>query len=224
MGQIDLNSCTCTPTITPPKKRIYTKKDVDNKCKIWHKSNQMGFDGWPFFTFNDIIEVEWVKAAILDALNNPQTFNATDTYGALCNLKEKIKGKNAIILKSKYGIPPKLEYRNKENINSIVDANRNNEIIIPLTAEELLDIIVDINKGRKIDEIYRAYEFHHDEMSIEYLERFKDLYNHGELNKVIRFICSKSNELGGFYDYGVSVIRNRLTSHYIFDSRRCDSK
>lgn len=220
MGQIDLNNYTCTSPITSTGKRAYTKKYVENKCKIWHKSNQMGLDGWPFFTFNDIIEVEWVKAAILDALNNPKKFNATDTYGALCNLKQKIKGKNAIVLKSKYGVPPKMEYRNKETINSIVDANRNDEIIIPLTAEEILDIIVDLNKGRKLDEIYHAYEFHHDEMSIEYLERFKDLYNHGELNKLIRFICSKSNELGGFYDYGVNVIRNRLTSHYIFDSRR----
>lgn len=222
MGQIDLGSCTEGPLLVPRK--VYTKEDVEKKCKIWHKSNQLGFDGWPFFTFNDLEEVEWVKAAILDALNNPRMFNANDNYGALCNLKRKIKGKNAIVLKAKYGIPVKLEYRNAYEVNAIVDVNHNDRLIIPLTAEELLDIIVDLNKNRKIEDIYNAYDFHHETMTIEYLESFKELYCKGKLNKIIRFICSKSNELGGFTDYGVNVIRNRLTSHYIFDSRIGDSK
>lgn len=211
--QVDLNGC-ATGTFNSSIK-VYTKKDVEEKCKIWHKSNQLGFDGWPFFSFKNLVEVEWVKAAILDALNHPEMFNATDNYGALCNLKEMIKGKNAIVLKSRYGVPPKLEYRNCENVNCIVDANNDDAIIIPLTATEILDVVVDLNKNRSLDEIFRAYEFYHESMSFEYLERFKDLYQHGELNKLIRFICRKSNELGGFYDYGVCVIRNRLTSHYL---------
>lgn len=201
-------------------KKVYTTEDVEEKCKIWKKSNQLGFDGWPFFTYNNLEEVEWVKKAILDALNTPSTFNATDNYAALCNLKELIKGKKAEKLRAKYGIPVKLEYRNTNDVNCIVDANHNDKIIVPLTACELLDIIVDLNKKRKVEDIFNAYDFHHDTMSIEYLETFQKLYCHGKLNKLIRFICSKSNELGGFQDYGVDVVRNRLTSHYLFDNRR----
>ena len=199
---------------------VYTKEDVEKKCKIWRKSKQLGFDGWPFFSYKNLEEIEWVKSAILDALNKPETFNATDNYGALCNLKNLIKGKKAEKLRSKYGIPVKLEYRNTSGINSIVDVNHNDKLIIPLTAGEILDIIADLNKGRKVEDIYKAYDFHHDTMTIEYLENFRELYRKGKLNKLISFICSKSNELGGFNDYGVSIIRNRLTSHYLFDARR----
>lgn len=218
MGQIDLGSCTDGALMVPRK--VYTKEYVEKKCKIWHKSNQLGFDGWPFFTFNDLEEVEWVKAAILDALNNPGMFNASDNYGALCNLKRKIKGKKAIVLKAKYGIPVKLEYRNAYEVNAIVDANHNDKVIIPLTAGEILDLIADINKNRNVSELFEFYEFYHGEVSIELLEKFERLYSQGKLNKIIKYICTKSNDLGGFHDYGVSVIRNRLTSQYIFDSRK----
>lgn len=218
MVQVDLNGCTSTGLIV--SRKIYTMQDVEEKCKIWHKSNQLGFDGWPFFSYKHKEEIEWVKHAILDALNKPETFNASDNYGALCNLKKLIKNKNAIVLKAKYGIPMKLEYRNVENVNAIVDSNHNDKIIIPLTAEEILDIIADINKGRSVEEIFRVYDFHHETITVECLEKFQTLYCKGKLNKLIRFICSKSNELGGFYDYGVGVVRNRLTSQYLFDSRR----
>ena len=218
MGQVDLNSCTRTSLVMTRK--VYTMQDVEDKCKIWHKSNQLGVDGWPFCTFNSEEEIEWVKKAILDALNHPEVFNASDNYGALCNLKKLIKGKKAVLLRAKYGVPAKYEYRNIEGVNSIVDANHNDKVVIPLTAEEILDVIADLNKNRSPEDIFNAYDFHHETVTIECLETFQGLYCKGELNKCIKFICSKSNELGGFYDYGVGVIRNRLTSQYVFDSRR----
>lgn len=220
MVQAEFNSSTLTGNSFMITRKVYTKEDVEKRCKIWKKSNQLGLDGWPFFSYKTLEEVEWVKAAILDALNKPQLFNANDNYGALCNLKEMIKGKNAEKLRDKYGIPPKLEYRNVQGVNAIVDVNHSDKLIVPLTASELLDIIVDLNKNRKIEDIYHAYDFHHEAMTIEYLETFRILYCKGKLNKLIKFICSKSNELGGFQDYGVGVIRNRLTSHYLFDPRR----
>lgn len=223
MVQAELNHSTLGNGLIIPRK-VYTMEDVEKKCKIWKKSNQLGFDGWPFFTYNSLEEVEWVKAAILDALNHPEQFNARDNYGALCNLKKKIKGKKAEVLKSKYAIPQKLEYRNNEGVNCIVDANHDDKVIIPLTASEILDVIVDLNKNRDIEDIYHAYDFHHQIMTIEHLEDFKKLYCKGKLNKLVRFICSKSNELGGFVDYGVDVVRNRLTSHYLFDNRKGGKK
>lgn len=57
-------------------------------------------------------------------------------------------------------------------------------------------------------------------MSEEKMEKFQSLYFKGKLNKLIKYICSKSNEIGGFHDYGVTIIRNRLTSQYLFDPRR----
>ena len=218
MVQVELDSCDSSGLMV--SRKIYTMQDVENKCNIWRKSNQLGLDGWPFFTFNNEEEIEWVKLAILDALNKPVMFKASDSYGALCNLKKLIKGKNAIVLKSKYALPCKLEYRNKEDVNAIVDVNHNDKIIIPLTAEEILDIIADFNKSRSVEEIYNVYDFHHETMTIEHLKEFKKLYYNCKLNKLIKFICSKSNELGGFYDYGVGIIRNRLTSQYVYDSRR----
>jgi len=208
------NSTFKSPSLVITRK-VYTKEYVDEKCKIWAKSNQMGFDGWPFFSYKNLEEVEWVKAAILDALNRPQSFNARDNYGALCNLKEKIKGKNAIVLRSKYGVPMKLEYRNTKGVNSIVDVNHGDKLVVPLTAEEVLDVIADLNKNRSVEDVFNAYDFHHKVMTIEYLEIFKRLYCNGKLNKLVKFICSKSNELGGSNDYGVPIIRNRLTSQYI---------
>lgn len=201
-------------------RKMYTKEDVEKKCKIWHKSNQLGFDGWPFFTYKNLEEVEWVKSAILDALNNPGTFQASDTYGALCNLKEFIKGKNAEKLKPKYGIPLKLEYRNSQGVNSIVDANHDDKVIIPVTASELLDLIADLNKNRKPSDIFEVYDWYHKDVTIESLELFYTYYKQCKLNKLIKYICSKSNELGGFQDYGVGIIRNRLTSQYLYDSRK----
>jgi len=221
MVQAELNSSTLTTGFMITRK-VYTKEDVEKKCKIWKKSHQIGFDGWPFCTYKNLEEIEWVKKAILDALNHPEKFNANDNYGALCNLKEMIKGKQAVRLRSKYGVPAKYEYRNTMGVNSIVDANHGDRIIVPLTAGEVLDIIVDLNKNRDLEDIFNAYNFHHETMSIEYLETFKGLYCQGKLNKLIKFICSKSNELGGFQDYGVDIIRNRLTSHYLLDARRRD--
>ena len=205
-------------------RKVYTKEYVEKKCKIWRKSNQLGFDGWPFFTYNNLEEVDWVKNAILDALNHPENFNCRDTYGALCNLKSMIKGKNAKVLRSKYGLPIKLEYRNAYECNCIVDANHNDTIIIPLTAGEILDLIADLNKNREVNELFEVYEFHHTDVTIELLEKFERLYRKGQLNKLIKYICNKSNELGGFHDHGVGIIRNRLTSQYIFDNRRNDIK
>lgn len=222
MVQVDLNGHS-TDSIKVSRK-VYTMEDVDGMCKIWRKSNQLGLDGWAFCTYKNLTEVEWVKAAILDALNNPETFNATDNYGALCNLKAMIKGKNAIVLRDKYGVPQKLEYRNVMGINSIVDANHDDCVIIPVTAEEILDLIADINKNHKLEDIFDAYNFYHVDMTLEKMELFKKYYNQGKLNKIIRYICSKSNELGGFHDYGVDTIRNRLTTQYLFDSRRGDCK
>ena len=162
------NSTFKSPSLVITRK-VYTKEYVDEKCKIWAKSNQMGFDGWPFFSYKNLEEVEWVKAAILDALNRPQSFNARDNYGALCNLKEKIKGKNAIVLRSKYGVPMKLEYRNTKGVNSIVDVNHGDKLVVPLTAEEVLDVIADLNKNRSVEDVFNAYDFHHKVMTIEYL-------------------------------------------------------
>lgn len=215
MVQAEFNSSTFSSNGLVVNRKVYTMEDVEKKCKIWPKSNQMGLDGWPFFSYKNIVEVEWVKAAIVDALNKPELFGASDTYGALCNLKEKIKGKNAEVLRETYGIPPKLEYRNNKNVNQIVDANHNDELVIPLTASEILDVIADLNKNRSIDEIMGAYDFHHNNMNRDFLKLFHDYYKKGMLNKLIKYICSKSNELGGFKDYGVDDVRNRLTSQYL---------
>lgn len=223
MVQAELNSSTFSGSLIVTRK-VYTMEDVEKKCKIWPKSHQLGFDGWPFFSYNHLEEIDWVKAAILDALNKPETFNARDNYGALCNLKKLIKGKKAEKLKAKYGIPCKLEYRNAYEVNCIVDANHDDQIIIPLTAGEILDLIADFNKNRDVTELFEVYEFHHKDVTIELLEKFQELYNQGKLNKIIKYICSKSNVLGGFHDYGVGIIRNRLTSQYLFHYMKGDAK
>lgn len=224
MVQAELNSNTFNSNGLLFARKVYTKEYVEKKCKIWPKSNQLGFDGWPFFSYKNLEEIDWVKNAILDALNNPESFDSRDTYGALCNLKKMIKGKNAKVLRSKYGLPIKLEYRNAYELNCIVDANHNDTVIIPLTAGEILDIIADLNKNREVSELFEVYDFHHGDVTIELLEKFQELYNKGELNKLIKYICSKSNELGGFHDYGVGIIRNRLTTQYLFDHRKGDAK
>lgn len=200
-------------------RKVYTKEYVEENVKPW-KSNQVGFNGWAICTIRNESEIPLIKAAVLDALNHPEHFNASDNYGALCNLKKYIEKGNAEKLRNRYGIPIKLEYRNLTGVNCIVDANHDDQLIIPLTAGEILDVIVDLNKGRNIEDIYYAYDFHHDTMTIEYLEQFQRYYYKGELNKIVKFITTKSNELGGFVDYGVDIIRNRLTSHYLFDSRK----
>lgn len=200
-----------------PKGYVYTISDVEKMCKPLPSSNQLSLNGWMFFRYKNLEEVEWVKHAILDALNNPQTFNANDSYGALCNLKEKIKRCNAIVLKEQYDIPVKLEYRSSSGVNCIVDANHNDKVVIPLTAAEILDVIMDFKKNRDYDYIMNSYEFHHRVMNLNKncLMKFKKLYFNGELNRIITFICKKSNERGGFMDHDIGVIRNRVTSNYL---------
>ena len=200
-----------------PKGYLYTKSDVEEMCKVIHTSGQLSLNGWMFFSYNNMDEIRWVKSAILDALNHPELFNAHDSYGALCNLKEKIKRKNAIVLKEKYDLPPKYEYRSTSGINAIVDANNDDKIIMPTTSAETLDLVMEFNKNRDVDYISQSYVFHHKIMNLnkEYLLKFKKLYLEGEFDNLIKFICNKSNERGGFQDHGVGVVRNRVLSNYL---------
>lgn len=219
--QVELDQCSANGTIQVSRK-VYTVDDVKELVKPIKSSRQISFPkGRMFCSYKNPVEIEWVRAAILDALNNPEKFNSPgDNFGATMKLQEMVKGNNCIVLRKWYDVPVKYEYRNTYEVNSIVDANHNDEVIIPLTAEEILDVIADLNKNRKPEDIFNAYEFHHKDVTIEKLNLFKTLYHQGKLNKLIRYICSKSNELGGFKDYGVSIIRNRLTSQYLYDSRR----
>ena len=217
--QADLLSFRCDPI----GRKIYSMSDVEEMMNLIESSYQITIHTWKLGTCNDLAEYELVKKAVLDALNNPEKFNApNDSFGALVNLRKKIKKNNCKVLYSEYGLPVKLEYRNTSDVNCIVDANHADKVIIPLTARELLDIVADLNKNHDVEDIYNAYlqEFHHETITIEHLEQLRLLYFNGKLNKIIKFICSKSNELGGFVDYGVDVIHNRLTSQYLFDSRR----
>lgn len=201
----------------------YTMTDIEEMMNLIESSNQITLHTWKLGTCNNNTEYEWVKRAVLDACNTPEKFDSPgDTLGAIINLRKMIKKNNCNVLRGRYGMTPKYEYRNQYLHNFIVDANNHDEIIIPLTAREILDIIADLNKGHSISKIYDSYleDFHHDTVTMEHLELLKKLYYKGELNKLIKFICSKSNELGGFVDYGVEVLRNCLTSQYIYDSRR----
>ena len=218
--QVELDRC-ANGTLQTYRK-IYTMEDIDHLVKLIPSSRQISFPkGRMFCSYKQEHEINWVKAAILDALNNPEKFFCPgDTFGATMKLQEMIKGNNCIVLKKWYDLPQKLEYRNNYNVNAIVDANNNDTVIIPVTAEEILDLIADLNKHRKVEDIFIAYEFYHESMTLEKLELFQSYYKKGKLNKIIRYICSKSNDLGGFHDYGVNVIRNRLTSQYLFDNRR----
>ncbi|MBQ2651923.1 MAG: hypothetical protein IJF83_00050 [Methanobrevibacter sp.] len=221
MVQVELDNCS-NKGIFHISRKVYTMEDIDELVKPITSSKQISFPkGRMFCSYKDAIEIEWVKAAILDALNNPEKFYSPgDTFGATMKLQEMIKGNNCIVLRKEYGIPEKLEYRNTYEVNSIVDANHNDRVIIPITAGEILDLIADLNKNRKLEDIFEVYDWYHKDMTIELLELFQTYYRECRLNKLIKYICSKSNELGGFQDYGVGVVRNRLTTQYLFDSRK----
>ena len=153
--------------------------------------------------------MDWIIDAITDTLNN-----SNGSYFALLDLKNSLKGGNIEILRSKYATPKLLKYSSTMNVNSIYDAN-NGKCFIPVTASEILDLILDIKKGRNVDYILNSYEFYHKDMNREYLERFIDAYKHKELHKLIKFICKKSNLEGGFVDHGIGVIRNRRVEDYL---------
>ena len=220
--QADLLSCRCDPINV----KIYPMNDVEEMMNLIESSNQITIHTWKLGTCNGKSEFEMVKKAVLDALNHPEKFNSPmDSFGALVNLREKIKKNNCKVLSEEYGLPMKLEYRNTSGVNCIVDANHDDRIVIPLTARELLDIIADFNKGHSPEDIYNAYlqEFHHGSITIEHLEYFMALYSHDKINKIIKFICRKSNDLGGFVDYGVGILHNCLTSQYLHDSRKVNN-
>lgn len=157
MVQAELNSSTLKGNGLIITRKVYTKEYVDKKCKIWVKSRQLGFDGSPFCLYKHLEEIEWVKCAILDALNNPETFNAGDNYAALCNLKDLIKGSKAEKLRSKYAVPVKLEYRNAKGVNCIVDVNHGDKLVVPLTSGELLDVIADLIRPGSVN-IFQALQ------------------------------------------------------------------
>lgn len=154
-------------------------------------------------------QVDWIIDAITDTLNK-----SNGSYFALLELKESLKGGKIEILRSKYATPKILKYSSTMNINSVYDAGTG-KCFIPVTASEILDLILDLKKGRTIDYLMSSYDFYHKDMNREYLERFIDAYMHKELNKLIKFICMKSNVEGGFVDHGVGVIRNRRVEDYI---------
>lgn len=219
MVQVELEEC-CTLI---PKKKIYSIEDIEEMTKPINNNAQCSLNGWSFCSIKNLTEFKWLQLALLDTLNHPEMWGYPgNTYEALIELQRYVHGNHCEKLAKWYHLPMKLQYRNIEGVNAIVDANHNDKIIIPLTARELLDIIAYLNKNYSAEDIYYAYQtdFHHKSITIEHLEYFKRLYLKGELNKLIKFICSKSNELGGFYDYGVEVLRNYVTSRYVFDSRR----
>lgn len=218
MVQVELPDCNPGIQIT---RKIYTHEEVNKMIKTWKSSGQVSLKGMAIGTPENQTEEKWIRAAIFDALNKPELYGCKcDTFGALMTLREMIKNKNAKVLSKWYNLPVKYEYRNNYGINAIVDVNNDDEIIFPLIASEILDIIGDLNKNRKIKEIYDNYEFYHKTVNIECLEKFKVAYKKGALNKLIKYICTKSNKIGGFHDYGINVIRNRITSQYLYDSRK----
>ena len=210
MGQVELSEYA----------GLYSKKEVEDMVSVW-TTGQVAICGMSIGTAGNKFEQDWIKAAIFDALNHPEKFNSkNDTFGALMVLKSKIQGGNVHVLKSEYGVPPRFEYRNSRGVNAVVDVNHESKVVFHLTACEVLDVICDLNKNRSIKQIFNSYDFYHKNVSLESLKFFKDAYSNGELNKVVKYICSKSNDIGGFKDHGVGVVRNRLTSQYLFDARR----
>ena len=192
-----------------PNKRVCSREDIRKLVKKIDSSNQISLNGWMFCKFYKDEQVDWIINAITDTLNK-----SNGSYFALLDLKKSLKGGNIEILRSKYATPKILKYSSTMNVNSVYDAETG-KCFIPVTASELLDLVLDIKKGRSIDYFMGSYDFYHKDMNREYLERFIDAYNHKELNRVIKFICKKSNLDGGFVDHGVGVIRNRKVEDYL---------
>ena len=201
--------------------KLYSKNEVEDMISVW-STGQVALCGMNIGSAHNKYEEEWIKAGIFDALNHPEKFDCecNDTFGALMVLKDRISGGNVSVLKDEYGIPPCYEYRNNKGVNAIVDVNHDDEVVFPFTAGEVLDIICDLNKNRSVDDILRSYDFYHGGVTGSVLVDFNAAYVGRELNRLVKHICHKSNELGGFMDHGVGVLRNRLTSQYLFDSRK----
>lgn len=189
--------------------RVCSREDIRKLVKKIDSSNQISLNGWMFCKFYKEEHVDWIINAITDTLNK-----SNGSYFALLDLKKSLKGGNIEILRSKYATPKILKYSSTMNVNSVYNAE-DGKCFIPVTASELLDLVLDIKKGRSIDYFMGSYDFYHKDMNREYLERFIDAYNHKELNRIIKFICKKSNLDGGFVDHGVGVIRNRRVEDYL---------
>lgn len=189
-------------------RHVYSRAEVKSMVKIIRTSHQVSLLGWMFCKYYDEEQVDWVIGAITDTLNN-----SNDTFKGLRDLKHSLKGGKIEILRSKYAVPRVLKYSSQKNVNSIYDAE-SSKCFIPVTAGEILDLILDLKKGRDVNYLM-SYDFHHKDMNYEYLERFIDAYHHKDLNKIIKWICMKSNREGGFVDYGVGVIRNRRAEDYL---------
>ena len=208
MVQVELE--TNSNNVGVPGGRRWSREEVKSMVKIIKTSGQVSLNGWMFCKYYRDEQVEWVISAIMDTLNN-----SDDSFRGLLKLKESLKGGNVKILRSKYATPKLLKYSSTAGVNCIYDAE-SGKCFIPVTASEILDLTWDIKKGRSIDFIMRSYDFYHDAMNREYLDRFIDCYSHKELNKLIRFICAKSNGEGGFVDHGVGVVRNRDVVTHVF--------
>lgn len=208
MVQVDLNSSNFKNKVRQPR-HVYTRKEVESMIKTIKTSGQVSLNGWMFCKYYQDDQVEWVIDAITDTLNK-----SPDTFRGLLKLKEQLKGGKIHLLREKYGTKL-LKYVSSSGRNCIIDSRTPDGCFIPLTASEILDLTIDIKRKRSINFIMRSYEFYHEEMNQEYLERFIDCYKHKELNNLINFICKLSNSEGGFNDYGVGVIRNRNALDYI---------
>ena len=208
MVQVELE--TNSNNVGVPGGRRWSREEVKSMVKIIKTSGQVSLNGWMFCKYYRDEQVDWVISAIMDTLNN-----SDDSFRGLLKLKESLKGGNVQILRSKYSTPKILKYSSTAGVNCIYDAE-SGKCFIPVTASEILDLTWDIKKGRSIDFIMRSYDFYHEAMNREYLERFIDVYSHKELNKLINFICVKSNREGGFVDHGVGVVRNRDVVTHVF--------
>lgn len=208
MVQVDLNSSNFNSKYNVSKQR-YTRKEVASMVKVIKTSGQVSLNGWMFCKYYHDDQVPWVIDAITDTLNK-----SPDTFRGLLKLKEFLKGGKIHLLRDKYGTKI-LKYVSSSKRNCIIESRNPDGCFIPLTASEILDLTIDIKKKRSVDFIMRSYDFYHDEMNQEYLERFIDCYKHKELNTLINFICKLSNSEGGFKDHDVSVIRNRNAVDYI---------
>ena len=203
MVQVELETKNNDGNVGVSGGRVWSREEVKSMIKIIKTSGQVSLNGWMFCKYYREEEVNWVIGAITDTLNNSE-----DTFRGLLKLKESLKGGKIESLRSKYATPKILKYSSTAGVNCIYDAD-SGRCFIPVTASEILDLTLDIRKGRSLDFIMRSYDFYHEAMNREYLERFVDVYTHKELNKLIKFICAYSNREGGFVDHGVSVVRNR---------------
>ena len=176
----------------------FVEKYVELHSRNEKGGGQIWFFGEALGTAKNRKEYNACMQELIRILNNDK-----DSFIQIQELRSKVKNANMHVLIPEF-LP--IRYQSGADFDCIVH-EVTGEPVMFFDAQEILDIAISLNNGRSINEVmqtmlYNEYAEHtHIDVSEKDFLLFEKYYSAGKLNRIIKFICERSESSQGFVVY-----------------------